>query len=50
MRDERQYVSGYLTVHPDGTKHLMIVNKYPATSAMVTLKIPGFTGKGPSAN
>lgn len=39
-------VSGYLTVHPDGTKHLMIVNKYPATSAMVTLKIPGFTGKG----
>ena len=39
-------VSGYLTVHPDGTRHLMIINKYPATSAMVTLKIPGFTGKG----
>jgi hypothetical protein len=39
-------VSGYLTVHADGSKHLIVVNKYPATSALVTLKIPGFTGKG----
>jgi hypothetical protein len=39
-------VSGYLTVHSDGSKHLMVINKYPVTSAVVTLKIPGFSGKG----
>jgi hypothetical protein len=35
-----------LTVHADGSKHLIMVNKYPATSAVVSLKIPGFSGKG----
>ncbi len=39
-------VSGYLTVHSDGSKHLLIINKYPATAAAVAIKIPGFSGKG----
>jgi hypothetical protein len=41
-----QTVSGYLAVHPDGTKYLMVVNKYPATKASVTISIPGFAGEG----
>ena len=39
-------VSGYLTVHGDGTKSLMLINKYPFTAASVTLSIPGYSGKG----
>jgi hypothetical protein len=39
-------VSGYLAMHGDGTKSLMLINKYPLTAALVTLSIPGFTGKG----
>ena len=39
-------VSGYLAMHGDGTKSLMLINKYPLTDALVTLSIPGFTGKG----
>jgi hypothetical protein len=41
-----QNVSGYLNVHPDGTKWLMLVNKYPATRAAATVSIPGFSGEG----
>jgi alpha-L-arabinofuranosidase len=41
-----QTVSGYLTVHTDGTKSLMIINKYPATRASAAISIPGFTGEG----
>jgi hypothetical protein len=41
-----QTVSGYLAVHPDGTKYLLIVNKYPSTKASATISIPGFAGEG----
>jgi hypothetical protein len=39
-------VSGYLSIHADGTKSLMLINKYPQTSAMALLNINGFAGKG----
>jgi hypothetical protein len=41
-----QTVSGYLSVHPDGTKDLMLINKYPTTRASATISIPGFSGEG----
>lgn len=39
-------VSGYLSVHADGTKSLMLINKYPLTSATAAVGIAGFAGKG----
>jgi hypothetical protein len=41
-----QALSAYLTVHADGVKSLMLINKYPATQAVATVSIPGFVGDG----
>ena len=38
-------VATYLTEN-GGTKTLMIINKQPETKAVVTIKVPGFTGNG----
>jgi alpha-L-arabinofuranosidase len=37
-------ISGYLT-SDNGKKSLMLINKYPKTSATVSINIPGFSGK-----
>jgi hypothetical protein len=39
-------VSSYLSTRPDGTKTLVLINKYPLTKASVKLSISGFAGKG----
>jgi hypothetical protein len=39
-------VSVYANKHVNGTKSLLIINKYPQTSANVIINIPGLTGKG----
>lgn len=39
-------VSAYANLHSNGTKSLLIINKYPQTSANVTLTIPGLAGNG----
>jgi hypothetical protein len=39
-------VSVYANLHSNGTKSLLIINKYPQTSANVTMSIPGLTGSG----
>ena len=39
-------VTGYLAVHGNGSKSLMLINKYPQTRAAVKIEIPGFIGKG----
>ena len=39
-------VSVYVSVHHDGTKSVLLINKYPATAAMASLGIAGFSGKG----
>jgi hypothetical protein len=43
-RTSHDDVTAYLTEHRDGSRWLTMVNKMPATTATVTLKIPGFTG------
>lgn len=37
-------ITGYLTAH-NGKKSLLLINKYPKTSATVSINIPGFSGK-----
>lgn len=39
-------VSSYLSIRPDGTKTLVLINKYPQTRAAVKLAITGLAGKG----
>ncbi len=42
--EEESQVTCYLSEKPDGGKDLLLVNKYPATEANLTLAIPGFKG------
>ncbi len=37
-------VSAYANKHPDGSKSLLIINKYPQTAVSVTIDLPGFEG------
>ena len=39
-------VTAYANNHKDGTKSILIINKYPKTSTTVTVAIPEFKGSG----
>ncbi len=38
-------VAAYASVQPDGTKSILIINKYPKTEALAALDFPGFQGE-----
>jgi hypothetical protein len=38
-------VSAYASVHPDGAKSILIINKYPKTEVLATLDFTGFKGE-----
>lgn len=39
-------VSVYATIQPDGSKSMLIINKYPVTAGDIAIDIPGFEGTG----
>lgn len=41
-----KYVTAYANLHEDGSKSLLLINKYPKTSVNATITIPEFSGKG----
>jgi hypothetical protein len=44
--DAESDVTCYLAERPDGTKAALLVNKHPATTAVVALNVPGLKGAG----
>ena len=38
-------VTSYTNIHPDGSKSILLINKYPQTTADMTIMIPGLTGE-----